>query len=371
MAKLVFERAAEDPHHRVAANALVGLYQQGDPASVAGLAGMIRRPDLASRAAAAWAMGRIGDPRFIPLLQSTRRLPGQDPSVVRNCLGAVKRIQHNSHAEQAEEVHLRIMDVQRTPPGKVTLAVAGRVMGKIQPPQFRGTAFHLCAGEHAVWEYTCEAVAGGPALAIAFLLPVGVEAMRAKARCYRAVLGEAFLRRREVDRIALALYAETAVASSTSLYGPGPLSSDPAEIQDTLSDLPGPAQVPQGPLGPLEELLRTLRQFSGERHMIWVIDHLAGAFLERATAPEFEGVKLHAVCTAQAPPPATRLAATWVRASGGTFLHLGKEDDLDSACEDVAASAYLHYRLSCADPREAVHWSLQLSGGEYQGKTTR
>jgi hypothetical protein len=129
--------------------------------------------------------------------------------------------------------------------------------------------------------------------------------------------------------------------------------------------------VPQGPLGPLEELLRELRRFSGERHVIWVIDRLAGALLDGVTAPDLEGVKLHAVSSAHVPPAAARLVATWARASGGTFLQLSKEDDPNAACEDVAASVYLHYGLSCKDPQEGMHWSVQLSSGEYHGKASR
>jgi HEAT repeat protein len=65
----LLERAAKDPHHRVAANGLYGLYV----AKIEGTAGrMIRMansssPDL--RAAIAWAMGRTGSHEFTSELE--------------------------------------------------------------------------------------------------------------------------------------------------------------------------------------------------------------------------------------------------------------------------------------------------------------
>ncbi|NWF84181.1 MAG: hypothetical protein HXY18_10165 [Bryobacteraceae bacterium] len=120
-ARVLFERGTRDPHHRVVANALIGQYMQGNPASVAGLARMIHRADAASKSAAAWAMGRTGDSRFTPLLQAVRRAPGQDPVVVRNCLAAVRRVQQSGDGEQAQELVLRILDARRDARGLVTL----------------------------------------------------------------------------------------------------------------------------------------------------------------------------------------------------------------------------------------------------------
>lgn len=370
-AREVFARAAGDAHHRVAANALIGQYLQGDPASVAGLAAMIRRSDTASKGAAAWAMGRTGDSRFAPLLQATRRLPGQDPLVVRNCLAAIKRIQHNSAAELGQEVLLRILDARRTPDGNIVLSVSARVAGAVEAPRFAGTAFSIVAGETPVWNYDCREAGAPPALAVAFLLPIGLEGMRAKGRIYRALLQQAFGRRREDDRIALALYAGTPVVSPNPLFGPGPLASDPAGIDATLSDPPGPANVAQGPLAPLAEVASSLRSFAGERHMVWLVEALDLSLLERAGTPNLEGVTLHAICTGQASEAACRFASALARSSGGAYVRLESEEDLGAACEDLEASLYHHYRLVCAAPKEAVRWSVQLSNGRFQGSASR
>ena len=65
----VFEQFARDPHHRVRANALLGLHRRGDPRSIPGLVEMTESPDPLFRAAAAWAMKASEDPRFLPVLE--------------------------------------------------------------------------------------------------------------------------------------------------------------------------------------------------------------------------------------------------------------------------------------------------------------
>jgi len=49
-----------------------------------------------------WAMGRTGDPRFLDLIESLRRVPGQSPNVTKNCLAAAKRIRHCSGSQQRQ-----------------------------------------------------------------------------------------------------------------------------------------------------------------------------------------------------------------------------------------------------------------------------
>lgn len=371
MARQIFARAAKDPNHRVAANGLIGLYQQGDPASIEGLVELLARPVPEARAAAAWAMGRIGEPRFIPLLHATRRRPGQDPMVVKNCLAAVKRAERTRAIGTVKELSLRILAGHATLPGQVALAVCARLAGSTELPALRGTSFHLAHGDAPVWRYSCESVQAKAPMAVAFLLPVGAEALRARGRVYRAVLDEAFALRREADRISLALYAEQPAVSPNPLYGASELAADPADVRETLADLPGLANVPQGPFGPMEELAAKLNLFEGERNLVWLVDHLAAVFLEHVQQPSLGGVKLHVLCTARAPSAALRVAAAMAKSTGGAFLHLGDGEDLNSACLDLIASFHLHYRLTCPSPGEASRWCVVVDDGGYRGRAER
>lgn len=94
----LFRDALADNHHRVAANAALGLCRLGDSDGAAHLERMIRHDDRKHRISAAWAMGETGDKRFLPhLLQldsdsiasvrsaalaATRTLRGETPKLV-------------------------------------------------------------------------------------------------------------------------------------------------------------------------------------------------------------------------------------------------------------------------------------------------
>ncbi len=106
-----YKIALRDSHSRVVGNALVGLYLLGDPTAAELLAEMARHKSAAFRATAAWAMGFIEDPQFLPTLG--RMLKDPEPLVRRNVLRALARIKRatsqalgklppeNPHDEQA------------------------------------------------------------------------------------------------------------------------------------------------------------------------------------------------------------------------------------------------------------------------------
>jgi hypothetical protein len=71
-AREAFIKAAQDAHHRIAANGVVGLYLMGDECSIPFLFHMGRSDKPLARAAAAWAMGHLEDPRFLPRLAQLR-----------------------------------------------------------------------------------------------------------------------------------------------------------------------------------------------------------------------------------------------------------------------------------------------------------
>jgi hypothetical protein len=75
----LLQLAARDANLRVAVNALVGLYKLGDTTGVAKLRELASCPGASERAAAAWAMGVTGDPRFLFLL---RRMNPEPPDKV-------------------------------------------------------------------------------------------------------------------------------------------------------------------------------------------------------------------------------------------------------------------------------------------------
>lgn len=64
----LLQEAARDKHPRVAINALVGLCKAGDAEAVDRLKRLAISPDASVRIGAAWAMGGLESPEFVPVL---------------------------------------------------------------------------------------------------------------------------------------------------------------------------------------------------------------------------------------------------------------------------------------------------------------
>ncbi|MCX6598640.1 MAG: HEAT repeat domain-containing protein, partial [Acidobacteria bacterium] len=67
-AQKVFTQALSDEHQRTVGNALVGLYRAGDPRSIRQIISMAQDDRTPFKVTALWAMGHLGDPRFLPWL---------------------------------------------------------------------------------------------------------------------------------------------------------------------------------------------------------------------------------------------------------------------------------------------------------------
>jgi len=93
-AREAFIKAAQDAHHRIAANGVVGLYLMGDECSIPFLFHMSRSEKPLARAAAAWAMGHVEDPRFLPRLAQLREDP--DSLTRQGALRAMARVQQKT-----------------------------------------------------------------------------------------------------------------------------------------------------------------------------------------------------------------------------------------------------------------------------------
>lgn len=89
--------ALRDPNNRVVGNAVVGLYMLGDPTAGDLLVEMARHKSASFRATAAWAMGFLEDPQFLPTLGAMMKDP--EPLVRRNVLRALARIKKATSRE--------------------------------------------------------------------------------------------------------------------------------------------------------------------------------------------------------------------------------------------------------------------------------
>jgi HEAT repeat protein len=86
----LFLTAARDDNSRVAGNGVVGLHRAGSLTAVQIVQKLAKHANPAFRAAAAWAMGEVRDPRFLPFLVSM--MGDTESSVRRNVIRATVRI---------------------------------------------------------------------------------------------------------------------------------------------------------------------------------------------------------------------------------------------------------------------------------------
>lgn len=97
----LFRRASNDKHHRVVANAIVGLHRAGELESIEIIQSMSGHAEPLHRAAAVWAMGETADPRFLLPLGNMR---GEaDALVRRNVFRSTVRIRKHLEALKAQD----------------------------------------------------------------------------------------------------------------------------------------------------------------------------------------------------------------------------------------------------------------------------
>lgn len=83
----IFRRAADDPHHRVSANAIYGLYLVGDATALSRIRHLLGSNGL-ERRAGLWLAERTADPRFLPILG---KLIGKtEPEARARCLRVIQ-----------------------------------------------------------------------------------------------------------------------------------------------------------------------------------------------------------------------------------------------------------------------------------------
>ena len=110
-ARDAFFSAAMNEHHRIAANGIVGLYLMGDESGVSLLFQMSRSETALARSAAAWAMGHLEDPRFLPALGGLMK--DSDPMTRTGAVRSTGRIrQRMSQLRAVGDLRVQIQDCE-------------------------------------------------------------------------------------------------------------------------------------------------------------------------------------------------------------------------------------------------------------------
>ena len=249
-----FHQALDDPDPRVCVNALVGLYYLGDTACLPRIRARAMKRGVPERAGAAWAMSRIADPRFLPLLHSMDRLPLD--RVGRHVDRAIEQIE-KAQARTRPPLSIRLLRRGVAPDGAVQLQIAatGVDWGLIDVP---ATGFIVWEGGDAVEEYTARVCDRRQSLVIGFSLCGGMDFSLDEVEAARAALLPLVDRKRQGDSWAVVRQSDHAVRFSTDR-----LSLKKALAQADPTDL-----VARAKNDAVSRLAERAGELRGDRHLI-------------------------------------------------------------------------------------------------------
>ena len=167
----VFDAAARSPHNRVAMNALVGLYRQGDVTSIVRiLAAAEHEYSEPFRISARWAMGETGDPRFLPYLNSLFRTdPPKRRAVVIRALARIRR--NLGPYEQAERVCPEILSAVAQTAGSRRVELSLHRKGDWECTPFTSVDFVITEDDRLVTRYSVNARTDPEVMIVGFAIP--------------------------------------------------------------------------------------------------------------------------------------------------------------------------------------------------------
>ncbi len=366
----IFQGALNDRHPRVVANSLIGMYLCGEPESVRRLAEMARNADPSFRTAAAWAMGRTGDPRFIPLLRSMRRDERSASAVIRNALLSIARIGHAVAAEGRRELLVRILDAGFDPgQDRLVLSLVATECDTGRLVDLADTHWLVSAGGNPLWEYSVERLEPPEKLLCGLLLPASGHLRDDRHTTWRACLEDFLHRCRPGDSAAL-LHYSMQPAQPRRPIDSVQLTSNASSL---LSALDAPQALSGGPIEALSALTTLLASQPGRRHILMILDELRDALwtpqeLDHAAALlSTQSVSLHCCATARTPPAPQAAFERVARATGGSFQSASSPQQLAANVRDVQASLFRRYRITVPAPGEARRFTVEVCGGGWRG----
>jgi hypothetical protein len=379
---LCFARGLQDPHHRVVANSLVGQYLQGDTSAVSGLVQMTQHQDAVFRAAAAWALGRTGDTRFLPILRQMRRGPDQDSGIVRNALHSIARINQASVAATRSESHLSRLQGGSTEGSALHVIVVAQDKEPGPLPVLKPTDWQIRANQQPVWTYQAEFIPGSAALALGFVFPNAPAEDAARALQWESALRSTANWRRPHDQFAASTYSESSSShfqSSPQETLKGRFEARRAPVTGLRSDpitLLASAHRSTDPNDGLRHLASQLEAATGDRHLILVLDAIAESRCDLADLPgllatlQQRQIRLHSLTTGRT---AQSLASAFQQLSldsGGFHLYCPEIVDLSFTIQTLVAATFGRYRLRCALPEVVEQVEIELQAEGHQGKLT-
>ncbi|MFB3828255.1 MAG: HEAT repeat domain-containing protein [Bryobacteraceae bacterium] len=352
ISRVILAQALADPEPRVAGNAAVGLYELGDTRSIAALARMAAG-DAPERATAAWCMGRAGDRRFLPALNSLLRDP--DPRVRQNALRAVSCIRRQPQPEPALKV--AIFRAWNAAPGARRLAVSVVSAAEWSPVKVAPTGFLLERNGEMVTDYQVLEAEPPEALAVGFALPRRLDLNDPWRRTIEDTLLRCARLRRAEDTWAVLKYAPRGAAAAPA---------DPARLTAGLAALAAAIAASGnnqgGAAAVLGRLLSTLTPMRGGRHLVFAGDpgplgHERARLVMEARAAR---VEIHGI----APPEGSAELDGLCRATGGAYCAARSAQEASELIERLCIGMLHRYVIAYGGrgPDRSVRVEARVGG---------
>lgn len=301
-AQKVFREALKDEHQRTVGNALVGLYRAGDPAAIARsieMAKVERGPFVVT---ALWAMGYLGDPRFLPWL--TEAMGRLEATIRPSVFQTIRRIrQQRDLFASYGALNLHLASANQLPTGerRVRFSVVDAKRAAVL------TDDHLVATNVAVYEdgeceldYSVTALDVPEILSIAIALPFRSAGDPVQLGVTAAAPACVPLKRPR-DQWAVLRYLNNGPADSAkALKVPvGQLTDNQDDVAALFIEPGNTAQAAPNLDGALCRLMKVLAEAPGSRHLILVADSPESIAIinvaNQARAAEQSQIRIHTV----------------------------------------------------------------------------
>ena len=179
-ARSVLREAADDPHNRVAGNALLGLYLVGDTFAIPRILQLATHPKAEFRTTAAWVMAQTGSPRFLPALaQMVRETDRNARAWVFRAITSLKRAGSGAAGLAQLRVHLTRRFLP--PGGSLTLHAAIAAEDGKELPGLPATSIIVWENARMVADYSVRPLSRPASLGLGLVLPLGEAGDRALA----------------------------------------------------------------------------------------------------------------------------------------------------------------------------------------------
>lgn len=373
-----FKDAVADEHHRVAANALYGLYQAGEIAAVRGILKMVRDPDLGRQLSGIWLIGQTSDPRFTSVVHEN--LPVKSGRVKFALLNAGRRIKKRlDDIGQMERLEFDLIHFERVEKGRVrtTFLLKHPDGSYVAPQEVVATQVLLHDGELRIDQFLYECRGGTESLHAAFLVPLRTGLTHPFANKLTSSLEAAVTQKRGIDEWCFYKYKWMAdgqhVAPSRLLFS----NNSEALCSEQLR---GATAHADNLLAAVEQAAMGFPAQATRKHVVLVIDpDAASAWIVPDHLPELLerfGVVFHVICCRDLEPESIAAWRKVAIARRGIFMSVPDPAQLQDAAVRLSralpTNCYVSYQLGRSlpnpDPLERV--SIEVLSKYGSGKIT-